>query len=68
MVAVLASCGGDGGWKADGDDSGGWDGEERECEEIDGRKGKIQGRKLVLLAGFGPQISPPPEHEDKIYL
>jgi hypothetical protein len=45
----------------------GWLGE-RECEEIDGRKGKIQGKKLVLLAGFEPQISPPLEHEDKIYL
>jgi hypothetical protein len=41
---------------------------ERECEETNGRKGKILGRKLVLLAVFGPQISPPPEHEDKIYL
>jgi hypothetical protein len=41
---------------------------EREYEEIDGRKGKIHGRKLVFLAVFGPQISPPLEHEDKIYL
>jgi len=29
-VAELASCGGDGGLKANGDDSGVWDGEERE--------------------------------------
>jgi len=30
VVAVLASYGGDGGLKGDGDDSGGLDGEERE--------------------------------------
>ena len=30
VVAVLASCGGDGGLKADDDDSGGLDGGERE--------------------------------------
>jgi len=29
-VAVLASCGGDGGLKAEGDDSGVWDNGERE--------------------------------------
>jgi hypothetical protein len=32
-VAVLASCGGDGGLKAEGDDSGVWDSGEREREE-----------------------------------
>jgi hypothetical protein len=58
-VAVLASCGGDGGLKADGDDSGGLDGGERECEETDGRKEKILGRKAGFLAVFGPKFLHP---------
>jgi hypothetical protein len=60
VVAVLASCGGDGGLKADGDDSGGLDGGERESvKRQTAEKKKFLGGRLVFLLSLDPYFSTP---------
>jgi len=53
-VDVVASCGGAGGWKFDGDKSGGWDGgEKRESEH---RRQKNHGEEGWFSTDFGPDF------------
>ena len=67
-VDVLASCGGDGGLKANGDDSGGLDDGERESvKRQTTEKKKFWGGRLIFWLSLDLNFSTP-EHEDKIYL